>query len=172
MEFAELVVPVQLGTKEYKMRFSANTMCAFENATGKFYLDVVQKIYEIMFPKGHEDAEGNIVPVRVSGADILRKVAMSDVRALLWASLHDYDKDDNPIWPLTINQVGRQLTFHNVIPIFIKYLTGASSNSPSKSELGESQAEAKNKTHENGFPPIIPDSGGEHGIELPAGALD
>lgn len=172
---AESRVPVRLGDRDLVMIFNANTMVAFEQATGKFFMDVVTGLYEIMFPKGHEDAKGAPVPVRVKGLDIVRQISMTDLRALLWSSFHEYDAQDNPVWPMTIAQVGRQLNFQNVIPVFIKFLTGVSDNSPTKEELGESQAEESAKPT-----PVLVDAsankkaagpGGEDGIRLPADAL-
>lgn len=164
---------VRLGDQDRAMCFDANTFVAFEQTTGKFFMDVVSKLYEMMFPKGHEDAGGRLVPVKVNGMDIVRRISMEDLRALLWSSFHDYDAQDNPVWPMTINQVGRHLNFQNVIPIFVKFLTGVSANSPSKAELGESSAEA------SAAPPPGPSAvptgaatGGAAGIALPVGALD
>ena len=102
---------------------------------------------------------------------------MVDLRAMLWASMHDYDADDEPVWPLTVSQVGRLLNFNNVVPLFVRFLTGVSANSPSKEELGEPRAVAKGAadTAESGgpgSPPISDTAGGAAGIELPPGALD
>jgi hypothetical protein len=172
---AEARIPILLGGKKFVMRFSANTMCAYENATGKFFMDTVSRLYEIMFPKGHEDKDGKLVAVRVSGMDIIRRVSMVDLRALLWAAIHEYDKDDEPTWPMTISQVGRQLNFQNIVPIFISFLTGASANSPTKEELGESSAVTESSPTQRSAessPPSSAVNGGATGIELPAGALD
>ncbi len=169
---AEVRVPILLGDRERVMVFNANTMVAFEQATKKFYMDVIHKLYEIMFPEGHEAAGGGIKPVRLSGLDLVRKVPMEDLRALLWASLHEYDRDDTPSWPMTINQVGRQITFTNVVPVFVKFLTGVSANSPTKDELGESSAEPESATAtRDGSAAPEAASGGGPGIRLPAGAL-
>jgi hypothetical protein len=175
---AEMRIPVTLGGRERVMRFNANTFVAYEQSTGRFFMDTVTNLYEIMFPKGHETADGKPKPVHISGRDVLRKVSMVDLRAMLWASMHDYDAQGEPVWPDTEAQVGRCLNFHNVVPIFIKFLTGVSANSPSADELGESTGapkaaappRARAKGHASA--PISAANGGAGGIELPAGALD
>ena len=115
---AEMRIPVTLGGRERVMRFNANTFIAYEQSTGRFFMDTVSNLYEIMFPKGHEDVKGKPVPVRISGRDVLRKVSMVDLRAMLWASMHEYDAQGEPLWPDTEAQVGRCLDFHNVVPIW------------------------------------------------------
>lgn len=174
MELAELVIPIELGDKKLNMRFSANSMVAFEQVTGKFFMDTVSALYDTIFPKGHLDADGNAVKVTVTGMEIVRRISMEDLRALLWASFHEYDKNDEPVWPLTISQVGRRLDFKNVIPIFVKFLTGVSANSPSRTDMGESQAEATETASASAASatPSSDATGGEAGIRLPAGALD
>ncbi len=168
---AETRVLVRLGGQDRAMCFDANTFVAFEQSTGKFFMDVVSNLYEMMFPKGHVDTSGAPVPVKVLGIDIVRKISMEDLRALLWSSFHDYDANDNPVWPLTINQVGRLLNFQNVIPIFVKFLTGVSANSPTKEELGESSAPASATPPPEPSAPAAAMTGGEAGIVLPADAL-
>ncbi len=175
MPLAEMTIPLRLGDRDLTMRFEANTMIAYEEVTGRFFMDTVMNLYEVVFPKGHEDAEGRPVQVRVSGRDIVRRVSMVDLRAMLWASLHDYDAKDDPVWPLTISQVGRLLNFQNLPSVFVKFLTGVSSNSPTEEELGESSAEPGATTaaaRSADAEPPTPAPGGGAGIELPAGALD
>ncbi len=170
MELAEHVVQIELGGKKYSMRFSANTMCAYESERHKFFMDVVSNLYDTVFPKGHEK-DGKPVPVKVTGLDIVKKVSMEDLRALLWSSIHEYDAQDNPVWPLTINQVGKKLNFQNIVPLFVKFLTGVSENAPTKEELGESSASASaTPPPDPSAPPTAP-AGGEAGIVLPADAL-
>jgi hypothetical protein len=169
---AETVIPVTLGDRDYVMRFNANTFVAYESVTGKFFMDTVSGMYDMLFPKGHEAEDGSPAPVNMSGTDLIRRISMEQLRALLWASLHEYDAKDDPVWPLTLNQIGRQLNFQNIIPIFVRFLTGVSGNAPTKAEMGESSAAAKKKKSAPSPPPITRVDGGAAGIELPAGALD
>jgi hypothetical protein len=174
MQLAEMTIPVELGGKTYTMYFNANCMAAYEQSTGKFFMDTVASLYAVIFPKGHEDAEGAPVKALVNGLDIVRRLSMIDLRALLWSSLHSYDDKGDPVWPLTEAQVGRLLNFQNLPAVFVRFLTGVSSNMPTEEELGESQAvpETKTATAESRTEPPTRGTGGEAGIVLPAGALD
>jgi len=172
---AETRIPVTLGGRERVMVFNANAMVAYEQARGKFFMDTVTGLYDTIFPAGHLDPDGKPIKVRIDGTDLIRKISMEDLRALLWSTLHDYDKNDDPIWPDTIGKIGRQLTFQNMVPIFIAFLTGVSNNAPTKDELGESTAEetsAEPNAEKESAPQTTATNGGAAGIELPAGALD
>jgi hypothetical protein len=170
---AEMTIPLELGGKIYTMRFTGNSMVAFEQSTGKFYLDTVQNLYDVIFPEGHLGADGKPAVVRIDGRLLVRKISMTDLRALLWATLHDYNAKDEPIWSLTEAQVGRLLNFRNIAGIFVKFLTGASANSPDAEELGKLPAEPKTApVPAANEAPLTPAAGGGVGIVLPEGALD
>jgi hypothetical protein len=174
-------------------------MCAYEEATGKFFLDTVASLYDAMAPAiqsaakqatlGAETAQGAIAGLDTGGSgtpvplaslgqqaaksspfDIVRKVPMRDLRALLWAALHDYNQNNEPTWPLTINQVGRLLSIADVLPVFTAFLKGQASNQPSKDEMGESLPVAPGVA-----PPEQPTTpaaaGGDRSIELPDSAF-
>ena len=148
------------------MRFSANSMVAYEEATGKFFLDTVASLYDVMRPLIEAQKAG--LPANANPLEIVRNVPMKDLRALIWASLHEYVNDE-PVWPLTIHQVGRMLQLNDIPRVFTAFLKGQSKNSPTTEEMGESQT-----------PPVLPnprvtskeaDGGGERSIELPADAF-
>lgn len=163
LSIAETRVPVHLGDRDYMMIFNCNTMVAFEEVTGKFFLKTCSSLLMTAFPEGPDK------PMIVNVGSLLAKVSMQDLRALLWASIHEYDKDDNPVWPLTLNQIGRLLKLQDILPIFKSFMTGQSANNPTETEMGESQAEFKTKKD---YPPnSIPEAGGEPGIDLPADAF-
>lgn len=164
---AEMRVPIQLGDKERMLFFNANSMVAFEQATGKFFLSTISELFEAVYPGG------DVKSVPSNPLEIVRRVSMTDLRALLWSVLHEYDAKDEPVWPLTIGQVGRLFQLKDIIPIFTAFLRGQSGNSPSREELGESPAEIRSNPAPNGSPPtpLTSADGGERGIELPEGAF-
>lgn len=148
----ESTATVELGGEKRKLYFNANTMCAYEEATGKFFLETVSDLYDVMreyVPAlrggGAPAAESEVITPpepgknRRIGAAVLRRVSMKDLRALLWAACHYYERDE-PVWPLTLSQVGRQITPLSVPRLFLAYMIGQSSNSPTVNEMGESQA--------------------------------
>ena len=183
MNFAETKVPIELGTDSNGkpitriLIFNANTMCAYEEATKKFFLDTVTSLYDAMRPaldaQKTVEAETSSVPA-TNAFNIIHKVPMKDLRALIWAALHEYDRDDNPVWPLTIGQVGRLIQLQDVPRVFNAFLRGQIKNSPSTEELGESRASSApaapnplgGATLKTGA-----ESGGERSIELPADAF-
>lgn len=161
---AEIRVPIKLGETDYEMCFNANTMVAYEQATGRFFLRTVAILMAVAFPKGLEQEQEK------NPWMILSKVQMTDLRALLWAALHVYNENDEPSWPLTINQVGRLLQLKDIVPTFNKFLKGQSGNNPTKDEMGESPAEAR-KTSPDSPPKNNPEPIGGLGTVLPADAF-
>lgn len=162
---AEVRSTIKLGGEDIQLCFNCNTMVAYEQVTKKFFLHTVSELLSAMYPQGlGEKAAKNPY-------EILSKVSMADLRALLWASMHDYDKDDNPVWSLTIHQVGRLLSLSDLVPAFSTFLKGQVANNPTKSEMGESQAEENTMKLVPETPSIIPENGGERGIELPEDAF-
>jgi hypothetical protein len=166
MFIAEKRIPVKIGEKTYTLVFDVNTMCAYEEATGQFFLEACTEIMEIVFPAGTEKDK----TVRVSPSALVSKLSIIKLRALLWASMHDYDKNDNPVWPLTISQVGKLIDIQNIVEVFREFLRGNAQNQPSKETLGESQADVETKPQSD--EPQDPMNGGNRSIELPDSAFD
>jgi hypothetical protein len=165
---AETTVPIEIGGQKRLMYFNGNTMTAYEQATGKFFLDTLAKLYDVMRPILEASKNGNGKPSGVDGMEIMRHVSMTDLRALLWAALHEYGPNDEPRWPLTIGQVGRLITPSSVSGIFSAFLRGQAANSPTSEELGESVPPAPAKA-------AVPSPGngsGAFGTVLPEGAFD
>lgn len=151
MPVAEARIAVVLSDgKKRTMVFNANTMCAYEEATGKFFLDTVARLYDalkvtVKTEDGKEpspDLKDAVAKAddKKSGMEIMRRVPMTDLRALLWASLHEYDEIGEPYWPESIAKVGRVLNFGLVPAVFLAFISGQSKNAPGKDELGESPA--------------------------------
>lgn len=171
----EVRVPIMLD-KERTLVFNANTMCAFEEKTGKFFLDTVSTLYEAMAPAlkaRRAKLAGEDAPI-VKALDILKRVPMVDLRALIWAALHEYSPTDEPTWPLTLTQVGRMITIKNIPELFSIFLDGQAKNTPTKEELGESPARSEDPK------PSVPSSspeltvaggGGQLSIALPEAAF-
>jgi SAM-dependent methyltransferase len=60
-------------------------------------------------------------------ANFARRVSMRDLLSLIWAAVHEYDADENPVWPLTRAQVGRWLAPNGALQALNLIVTG---NSP------------------------------------------
>jgi hypothetical protein len=174
---AETRIPITLD-KERVMYFNANSMTAFEDATGKFFLDVVASLYDVMRPmieqvrKNQKLSKGDPGIVPISSGEILRKVSMKDLTALLWASIHEYDSKDEPHWPLTLGQVRRYITPTSIPKIFHDFLAGQTSNSPTVAEMGESPASPAPPPINGNTAALKTDpAGGERSTELPVDAF-
>ena len=161
---AEVRIPIQLDIPRMLI-FNLNTMAMFEQTTrtaenveGKFYFDVILKLFEIyqsvtteaqeLMKRAAEEAEPGtdlsrleMVDIQKMGLNIIRKVSMIDLRALIFSALHEYPKGSKvPEWPLTIYEVGRHLTPLLMPGILRKIIDGHSQNSPTRKELGEVSA--------------------------------
>jgi len=168
MPIAETIITIELD-KPYQMYFNANCMCAFEEATGKNFLDTVAKLYEAYKPMLEAQKAGMETSESLAALRIVTKVPITDLSALIWAGIHTYDKDDNPQWPLTLGQVRRMITISTIPKLFLSFLQGQSANSPSASEMGESRAPLETKTS---GARAVNGSGGEPSIELPVDAFN
>ncbi len=178
---AEVRIPVELDrdarTGAYLPRslvFNVNTMAAYEEKTGKFYWDTVLKFSEIQGKYGYRLETGETVPsqaeMRRSSTDIIRRIRVADIHAMLWAALHTYDAQDNPKWPLTLAQIGRLIMPFDTAKFLGLILKGIQANSPTNAELGEvSGGPTLVKPAEP--PTTQEESGGEASIELPASAF-
>ena len=175
---AEMHVPITLADGvERTMRFNANSMIAYEEATGEFFLEAVASLYDVMQPviakhRKAKEAKASDAELATLSFDILRLVSIKKLRALLWSTLHEYDKQDEPHWPLTIGQVGRLLQPKDVNRVFTAFLQGQAGNSPTKEEMGESPAPAPTGSLKaSAVEPTTDPDGGERSIELPADAF-
>jgi hypothetical protein len=167
---AEKRIPLTLD-KERVLIFNCNTMVAYEEATGKFFLDTIASLYDALKPL--LDARlavkaGKTDQPMVTGMEVVRRVPMTQLRALVWAACHEY-KNDEPVWPLTITQVGRYIRLDNLVQVFQLFLLGHSKNSPTEKELGESQPSSASLAEPAAAPQT---NGGERSIELPEDAFD
>ena len=146
MPIAEVRVPIKLD-RDRILIFDANYMAAFEEATGKPYHDVVHGMFTVL--QEERDKAGFAVDDkgRVSGADYfellirtIQRVKMADLSALVWAACIEYDRADNPTWPLTLATVRRHLLPKNSARVLNHIFEGHNANSPTAKELGEASA--------------------------------
>lgn len=167
---AETVIPITLGGQKRAMVFNLNTMAAFEELRKKSFTDTVVKLYEELEPL-LRDKNSSTDAARV-GLRILSRIPMLDLRALLYAALHEYDEDDNPTWPLSVTQIGRMIGPSNILEVFGAFLRGHQENLPTKEEMGE--AAGAPATSALADAPIAPTraNGGAASFELPEGVFD
>jgi len=165
---AETVITIDLDQPR-KLYFNANSMVAFEEATGKNFLATVASLYTVYKPMMDAQKDGKPPTMAVASMDILKHVPMAELTALIWAGVHTYDESDEPHWPLTLPQVRRLININTIPKLFLSFLTGQTANSPTEKEMGESPAPSA--TPPANPAPKQPINGGERSIELPAGAF-
>ena len=180
MPINETCLKVKLGNEDRVLTFNANTMVAFEEATGVFYLDAVASLYDAMYPvvekrakekerEKQESGNADSSTELISNLEIARKVPIKILRAMIWAACHEY-KNDEPYWPLTLAQVGRRMSFQDIAPLFRDFLRGQAQNSPTKEEMGESLAQSATEVG-TVLRPVTADIGGERSIAVPEDAF-
>jgi len=133
---------VTLGGKQYKLFFDLNTFEAFETATSKHFLEFLASMQEALasIPKLKLDKNGSPLPPKPDEMfGFLRKLSIKDLRAFVWAALHDYDRNGEPVWPLTIGQMGRLVTTETIPMIISLVMKGTQDNSPSPDDLKETE---------------------------------
>jgi len=169
--FAETTIPIELDGPRM-MVFNANTMGAFEEKSGKFFMDFMGQVFDALHPKA--DPTSSEMPLKLASAwDIVRKIPVRDIHLLVWAAIHTYDEDDFPSWPLTPGRVGRLIQFQDIPDILTAIMRGHNKNSPTKAEMGESPARSVPAAplSAGDAPSTEAGNGGERSIVLPADAF-
>jgi len=148
---------VEIGGHQATIHFDLNTLCAFEEATGRFFLDFLTSLQPLTL-EAAQDAASNTGPpdspqaafaLEKTAVEILRKIGMRDVRALIWAGWHTYDGGDEPVWPFTISQVGAMLDAGALVRLLPQILHHSIANSVDKEE-----SEKVRPTHGEGTIPL------------------
>jgi hypothetical protein len=166
---AETTITLELAGARRTLYFNGNTMSAFEEETGKFFLDTLMNLFDAVTAS---DAPTSGDGRKPSTLDIVRKVSMKELRALLWAAMHEYDAQGDPHWPMTVAQVGRAMTPAAIPDIFTAFLRGQSRNLPTKEEQGEAQpGKANGAASPEASMSAVADGGALGGVSL-EGAFD
>lgn len=162
-------ITITLGGKPLQLFFDLNTFVAFEEATGKFFLDFLASLQEAVVgvatsaTSGKENGDAQAAVSSAFG--ILRKLSLKDIRAFLWAAHHTYDKSNEPTWPMTISQIG-QLVDVNNIGVLLPQLLRA--NVPN---LQPANPEAPERPTEGEEAQALPQNNGGNGSGLSDAAI-
>ncbi len=164
----EVRVPFELD-KPRTLIFNYNTIAEYEEASGKFYWDTMMNLFDTQTRVSAKAVkEGRTT---YGWVELLRELPMRDLRILLWASLHEYDKNGELFHPLSISQLSRYVDPNKTLEVLQALLKGHQANSPTKEELGEASA-PQPEVPENGQPESAPGgNGGAVSIESLASAL-
>lgn len=149
-------VTISLQGDKYKLFFDLNTFSAFEDVTGRFFLDFIVDLQEAissLATKHVNEAAGNVTDISASPStalQFLRKVPIKQLRAFIWAALHTYDRDGEPQWPMTIGQLGSRIDHTNIMELIPAIMKGSKDNLPEPkpvSEEGDSEDPRPMQSH-------------------------
>ena len=138
---------VSLDGKKYNLHFDLNTFERFEECSGKHFLEFLASMQEALtsIPPMRTDKQGKPIPPKPEEMfGFLRKLSIKDLRAFVWAALHDYNRNGEPVWPLTIGQMGRLVTTETIPTIISLVMKGTQDNSPSPDDLKETEDDKSN----------------------------
>jgi len=144
MPIAEVHIPVKLD-RERTMIFNLNTLSRFQETSGLFYFDFITNL-QTTFNDVVENARraalaknpgADLRTILFNMNDVLKHIDLRAIHHLVAAAVHEYDSDDNPVWPLTVGKVGRYISTIDVYPLVRKILDGHMQNAPTPTELGE-----------------------------------
>ena len=166
--------------------FDLNTFAAFEDVTGKMFLGWLETIQNAVREAGiarekllsarltDDSADvntenGNATSIEseltredasVLGGILLHSVSMKDFRALVWAANHTYNRQEEPVWPLTIGKIGALITLSNFGALLPVVLRGSLDVMPAPKK-DEGEAESKTVPFVSPKPPRAVGNGGK-----------
>lgn len=165
---AEVRIPVKLAG-ERALIFNGNTQMKYEEFSGKRYFATIAEflaIYQRHTKEPPADAPDRKPIVDTMG--LMEDIPIKEVLCMVCAACHEYDKDDNPTWPLTPSKLGRMTKSYDLAALFPLLVLGHSGNVPTKSELGESAPANVVAMPVKAEPETTPATGGPSTIDLPA----
>lgn len=148
---------VELGGKRYQMYFDLNTFEKFEEVTGRHFLDFLAALQEAA-AELRPSKDGAVADRELMG--FLRKLAIREIRAFIYAAVHEYDRNGEPVWPLTIGQLSRHITPGNMASLVALVMQGNARNSP---EVEKEAGGDKVRPIDEGSPSTPEDGGAPFG---------
>jgi hypothetical protein len=122
-------VKITLDGKPYSLLFDLNTFDKFEEVSGKFFLDFLASIQDAL-QKARDEAKGNPQAEAALASTLMRSIRLGDIHKFIWAALHTYDREDNPIWPISLNKLGRLIDISTIPTLLPALLNGTTENLP------------------------------------------
>jgi hypothetical protein len=150
--------------RKHALHFDLNTFFQFEEKAGKTLPSFLVELEQAFAPlASKKDAKKNgkaDAPVLVLNdrkvAEALGKLSVKDLRALVWAALHEYDAHGEPIWPYTIGQLGGLIDHSNLGKIMGSLMSGVTGSLPRSTQDKEEPKKDARPTNS----PETPSSGG------------
>lgn len=156
-------LPIELDGKRYTMHFNLNTFSRFEELTGKSFFEFIASLQDAALPiiSARTKKKASEAQALKDMMDFLRKVSGKDLQAAIHASIHVYDTNNEPHWPLSMGHVGRLITPNNFGYIVTQIMTGHSKNNVQAEDITQKEDEDGDRPTRAGLTPA--DGGPEFG---------
>lgn len=172
----DVTVEVEIGGEKRKLYFNLNAFSKFEEASS-----IQADGKRLKFPRfffGLLDAWSRLQKRRDSDIesallDAIGEIGASDVLALIYGALHEYDAQDNPRWPLSPGRLGRLLNATELVKLLPQVMTALQANVPQKSDAPEPKGGEESKRPTMPAPLTVINGGSAFGApdETPLGFL-
>jgi hypothetical protein len=170
---------IEMGNKKLTLIFDLNTFSAFEDITGKFFVDFlvdmqesVAKVQASALKRAAAKAEGLSAPP-LSKEDAIR-ISAKDFQAFIWAANHTYNEKDESVWPLTMSQIGKLININTIPSLLPALLKSSTQNMPDAADKPKvnGDAAAVEAAHPTQASETEPASGGTESGSLEEEALN
>jgi len=160
------------------LTFDANAITAFEREAKKHFLEFVSDIEEsrTRAEKKHgkdkeatpitgkrnkeQEKKDNEEMLGYQRIEMIKSISMHDLSILVWAGIVEYDNNDNPNWPMSLNAVRRYVNLAWMRDNFMAVLNAMmAQTAPPKSDRSDrptNPATEKSSTAKNGGPDFGP----------------
>lgn len=125
---------ITLGGRKYNFYLNMNTFAAFDESTGKFFMDFIVSMQEA-FSKAYALDPDTKQMVAKDPRLVARTLQMADFRAFVWAGVHEYVVDRSngreiATWPLSIYEVGKLLDLKEMLRLLPVVISANTDNLP------------------------------------------
>lgn len=170
----DVTVDVEIGGEKRKLYFNLNAFSKFEEASS-----IQADGKRLKFPRfffGLLDAWSRMQKQRTGTVetallDAISEIGASDILALIYGALHEYDAQDNPRWPLSPGRLGRLLNATELVKLLPQVMTALQSNVPQRGDAPEPKGGEEPKRPTAPTPLTVIDGGSQSG-ELDESPLD
>lgn len=139
-------VTVTLRDRQVVLHFNFNTYSAFEEKTGKFWMDwwadvirrgqravLTSKAFEQLQNKElpAEDVERILRDNELTGMEAMKVITIREMTAIIWAAAHELRGPDKQVHYLfSFGEVGEMLGFDNFTELLVPIMQGVRENMP------------------------------------------
>ena len=138
-------VYVTVENKKYKLHFNLNAFAAFEEESGVAFPEFLITLYEAFSLTQDVIKDGKVVKQGRPLSEALKHLSIKKLSLFVWAALHDYDENDEPVWIFTPGQLRRKLGISDFMKMLPAITNGITVNMP-EAKKGEKAEGEQGKT--------------------------